>query len=213
MTSGRSRINFGSMKNEDRLPHRNQPGCPTRRESLIEVPDDAHLGPAMRALPETQRRFVVAFLETGGTNATKAAALAGYGSSDASQRVAGHRLSHNPRVAAAIKEEADKRLRTGAILGASVLIEIAQNPTHKDRFKAAVELLNRGGLIVQTEHKVTVVDERSDKEIEDRVVALAGKLGIDPKKLLGAAFSGREADVIEAEYEEVGTSDGLEDLL
>lgn len=182
--------------------------------SNVLVPDESHLGPAMKALPAARRRFVVALLDTGGTNNTRAAGLAGYGGTEAARKVAGHRLAHHPKVQAAIREEANKRLHSGSILGASVLMEIAANPQHKDRYKAAVELLNRGGLIVETQHRVTVTDERSDDEIKARVVLLAEKFGMDPAKLLGASASSvkTEPDVVDAEFEEVGTDAGLEDL-
>lgn len=167
------------------------------------------LGPAMIDLLPKQRAFVVAMLETGGQNNTKAAQIAGYSldNYDAARATA-WRLAHDPKILAAIKEEANRRLHSGAILGASVLLEIANDPTHKDRFKAASELLSRGGLVMATEHKITV-ERRDDKGMIDKITVLAAQLGLDPRKLLGNA-----APAVDAEFEDVtATSDGLEDLL
>jgi hypothetical protein len=101
-------------------------------------------------------------------------------------------------------------VRSGAILGASVLHEIAGDVMHKDRFKAGVELLNRSGLLVETQHRVTVEDNRSSKEIEDAIILLARRNGLDPRTLLG--HSPAKPDAVDAEFEEL-SSEGLEDLL
>lgn len=168
-------------------------------------------GPAMAALPtEGQRRFVRAMCETGGTNHAKAARMAGYTGNDNCIRVTAHRLAHDPLVLAALKEEADKRIRSGALLGASVLIEIAGDTMHRNRFHAAKELLDRAGLQVVTEHKVTVHNSSDEKAMIDRIAGMAAQLGLDPKKLIGG--------YIEAEFTEVAATPmedttGLEDIL
>lgn len=191
-------------------------GLPRKSENppVIKDPPEADLGPAMLALNAGQRRFVVALLETGATDNTAAAGLAGYGGTEGSRRVAAWHLAHNPKVQAAIKEEADRRLRAGALLAASALVEIAGDMRHKDRFKAAVELLNRAGLIVQTEHKVIVEDNRLTQEIEAGIVALANRLNIDPVKLLGQGVPSpqKTAEVVDAEYSEVNEDD-ISDLM
>lgn len=151
------------------------------------ITDTTGLGKAMIALNPQQRAFVFAYVETGGQDATRAALMAGYSmTNDNARRVTAHRLAHDPRVQAAIKEVADARLRQGAILGAEVLIAIAGDPTHKDRMKAAVELLNRSGLLVTpTVNHV----HRSEDDVDrvQRIVNMATQLGLDPRELLGSA--------------------------
>lgn len=167
----------------------------------------------MSACTAQERDFVIALLETGARDATKAAVIAGYGAErHDSAKQAAWRLAHRPRVQAAIREEADKRIRTGTILGASVLMEIAMNSQHKDQYKAAVELLNRGGLIVATKHEVEVTDNRTTQTLLARVHELAARLNLDPRMLLGQAAN---TPVVDAEWEDVdeGSTDGLEDLL
>jgi phage terminase small subunit len=186
------------------------------RVSTVPMPNEADLGDAMLQITEAQRGFVIAFLETGGQEHQRAAWMAGFGNSMEAAAVAASRMMRNPNVLAAIREEADRRLKSGAILGASVLVEIASDTKHKDRFKAGVELLNRSGLIVEQTHRVIHEDHRSDAELERAVVNLAGRLGVDPKMLLGHAAAGAVA-AVDAEFTEVVTvtngDEGLEDLL
>lgn len=182
---------------------------------MIADPPESDLGPAMRALSQSQRRFVLALLETGAQDNTVAAGMAGYGGTEGSRKVAAHRLAHNPKVQAAIKEEADRRLRAGALLAASALVEIAGNSMHKDRFKASVELLNRAGLVVRTEHKVIVEDNRLSDEIEQGIIALAQRIGVDPTRLLGSGSKAAQKAnakqlAIDGEYTEV---DDLSDIM
>jgi len=180
----------------------------TARQSPIELPAVQDLGPAMRELSEPQRRFVLAMVEMGTDNYTAAARVAGYGGTDGATLVAAHRLSHNPAVQAAIREEADRRLRAGAILAASALIEIVADKSHKDRFKAADRLLERAGMLVENINRTIVEDHRTDKEIEQAIILMARRNGLDPQKLLG-----RPLAPIEGEFEEVGSAEGIEDLL
>jgi phage terminase small subunit len=179
--------------------------------ALIETPDPIELGPAMLALTEMQQRFVYALVEYGG-DATKAAAHAGYSKGNGNhQSVAAHRNMHDPRVLLAIREEADKRIRGGALLGASVLIELTKY-ADKDsvRLKAAVELLNRTGLSFVQKHEVVHKDERSDRELEAYITLIARKHGLRPVELLGYD---PEKEAIDADFEDVTGEEGLEDLL
>ncbi len=179
---------------------------------VIAVPPEEVLGPAMRALTEARRAFVTAMLETGAQSASAAAGIAGFGGTEGARRVAAHRMMHDPKVMAAIREEADRRLSSSAILAASALVEIAGDKFHKDRFKASVELLNRAGLLVETRHKITVEDNRSDSEVEQAIILLARKHSLDPRALLGYSPASEKPKVEDAEFEEL-SSEGLEDLL
>lgn len=168
--------------------------------------DDHDYGPAMSALNELQRRFVDAMLITGGQAGrySEAARMAGYTGNPDSLKVTAHRLAHSPKVQAAIREEAERRVHSGAILGASVLIEIAQDSQHKDRFKAATRLLDMAGLIVTTQHKVTVEHTGDDAEKIRSVIAMAKAMGMDPRKLLGnAGVTAEEIAAVDAEFEVV----------
>jgi len=179
--------------------------------ALIETPDPVELGPAMLAITEMQQRFVYALVEHGG-DATKAAAFAGYSKGNGNhQSVAAHRNMHDPKVLLAIREEADKRIRGGALLGASVLIELAKSADSDSvRLKAANELLNRTGLSFVQKHEVVHKDERTDHELEAYISMIARKHGLKPVELLGYD---PDKEAIDADFEEVDGSEGLEDLL
>ena len=174
--------------------------------AVIDRPDPESLGPAMQELAAKQQLFVVALVEYGG-DATKAAAHAGYSANGNLQSVMACRNMSNPKILAAIREEADKRIRGGALLGASVLIELTKSAdTDAVRLKAAVELLNRTGLSFVQKHEVTHKDERSDRELEAYITMVARKHGLQPASLLGY-------DPVDAEFEEMDGTDGIEDLL
>lgn len=183
------------------------------------VTDTRKMGPAMVALEPKQRAFVLAFVDTGGQDATKAARMAGYGGDNPqSVRVTAHRLTHDAKVLEAIREVADSRIRSEALMAMEVIVEIAKDPTHKDRFAAAKEIANRSGLmVVQKSEVVHRTEDEADKI--KRIIALARGLGVDPRQLLGSA-----GVVLDADFEVVsttalpapepeGSTDGLEDLL
>lgn len=161
---------------------------------------DRPFGKAMRALTDKQRLFVIGLLECGG-NQTQAYARAGYKGDDASLRSASCRLAHDPKIRAAVFEEAQARMDASGILATSVLVEIAQDSMHRDRLKAALAILDRIGLHARTEHKITVTKE-DDAEKIMQIRLLAEKLGMDGKKLLGAA-----GHTIDAEFSEVKEED------
>lgn len=173
---------------------------------ILYVPEPSG-GPAFDQLTEMQKRFVCAMLETGGQNDAEAARLAGYSDVGDCAKVRAYKLLRNPLILAAIREESEKRIQAGVGLGASVLVEIARDPLHKDRLKAAESLLNRGGLQIVTKHEITHKDERSTPELEAAVIEMARRLGVDPVKLLGYD----PATVQDAEFTEV--QDDLSDLL
>lgn len=179
----------------------------------------------MTALEPQQRAWVLAYLETGCRSATEAARLAGYapGGAPQSVRMAGHRLKNDEKVLAAIKELAEKRVKSGAYLAMSVLREIAEDPTHKDRFKAAVEMLNRAGMIVVQKQEVEHKHLMDAREVAAGIRQFAKELGLDETKLLGAAgYTDVDFEVVSpisdtpqltAPEEPVMSSAGLEDLL
>jgi len=166
----------------------------------------------MRALgTDRQRRFVIALLELGDMNHTRAAAMAGYaGTTGNAMRVIAHRLFHDDRVQAAIHEEATRRLASGKIMAVSKLLDIANSaPEPKDKLKAIGMILNRVGMHEKTEHHVTTMDlSKTDDAMIERIKSLAAKLGLDQRALLG------EAGVVDAEFTEVESStEGIEDIL
>lgn len=157
---------------------------------LLTITPDARLGPRMQELNVRQRGFVIALLEIGGINFTRAAMAAGYGNgNEESAAVQGNRLAHDDKILAAIHEEAYRRLRSGAVMAVKTLLEIADDTgaKHGDRLKAVEMLLNRSGLHAVTEHNVKVERyDATDETMIKRIKLLAEKQGLDPVKLLGS---------------------------
>ncbi len=144
-------------------------------------------GPALAKLRRRQQLFVYWICELGGNvrKNTEAARRAGYTGGEDTMKATAYRLMNDTDVLAAIKEEAEKRLHSGLLLGTSVLLEIANDSFHKDRLKAALAIMDRAGMHAKSEHTVNVNDARTDKEVIDRIGMLAARLGLDPQKLLG----------------------------
>lgn len=155
----------------------------------------------MSRLTDMQKAFVIAMIEYGGLDYTKAARAAGYKDSGTGAiRVHAHYLAHDERIQEAIKEEGQRRLNAGALMAVRTLLTIVDDPTaeRKDRLKAAEMIMNRTGLHATSEHKVAVVHkDESGAEMVKRIEQLSKNLGLDSKKLLGGM-------VVEAEFEEVG---------
>ena len=152
--------------------------------------DDSDLGPAMRQLTEKQRKFVQIYVEQPMRNGASTAAAAGYstgGKSGVGVRFEAYRLLRTERVLAAIREELDKRFRSDAVIGRSVLMEIALDKEHPQRLKAATALLDRGGFHSMSEQRISVEHHNltGDAMIE-RIKALALELGMDATKLIGS---------------------------
>jgi phage terminase small subunit len=187
------------------------------------------MGPALRAIEAKQRAFVVAFIERGDENATAAARAAGYGSSsptpeqaNGAAKTAAWRLMHDEKILEAIKELASDQFRLVTFKAASVMLEIMNDPSHKDRFRAAERILAQNGMGVAVEvnhnHRVNL----DEKGMIDRIARLAKDQGLDPRKLLGTVG----VDYVDAEFEVISdpnaltgpaepamSSAGLEDLL
>lgn len=182
---------------------------PTIQAKIPPITNEVGLGTAMRNILPQQRAFVLAYVLIGGASGSQAARMAGYGITPASTRVAAYRLTHDEKILAAIREETDKKMKGAVLLGGSVLEEIARDPLHKDRFKAALALMDRGGMALVNETKLTVEVVGREAKIE-KVKELAREFGMDPRKLLGQAG----VDYEDAEFEVVADgSEGLEDLL
>jgi len=162
--------------------------------------DDSDYGPAMAALSERQRSFVMALIEFPGITQAEAARRAGYSDASEGAKVRGHYLAHSPAVLAAMREEAGKRLNSSSLMAANVLLTLLtdEGVEPKDRIKAAGMLLDRSGFgAAQTINVNKTTTDHSGKAIMERIQQLAQKHGLDPMKLLGAPAP------VDAEFSEV----------
>lgn len=141
----------------------------------VELPAEHRMGPALKALNDRQRAFVVALVS--GASQGKAAQAAGYNGTEEVLRVTGHRLAHDEKVQAAIVEETRKKFRFAAVAAADYLVAALTDAGVKDqdKIKAATAILDRGGLHVLTEHRVTLAADESLGDQVSRVVEVLGR--------------------------------------
>lgn len=93
---------------------------PVNLPAIITLPPEASLGPAMRALNEQQRLFVIALYALGNQRSStpKAYKAAGYGTeNEYATAQAAYRLKRDPRVQTAMKEFWDQNVKADLIPG------------------------------------------------------------------------------------------------
>jgi phage terminase small subunit len=182
-------------------------------DTLIDlIPEDAKLSPKMKGLSEKAKRFVIALVELGGRDMNRAAMMAGYEGSPASMNVTASRLAADPRVQAALLEEAKALMASSALSATATMIQIMENPigSARDRLSAAKMVLAFAGMeqaAQVSKVEVSITEDRAEQIAQ--VKAMAAELGLDPRKLLGKA-----GVTIDAEFTEVKAgTEGLEDIL
>jgi len=194
----------------------------TREESWGE------LGPYMKALPNDRFRAFVTFylMERPGRGAqTNAAKRAGFGKPetlDHTYHQIAWRLMQDPRIVAALAEEARKMLRGGAPDAVKALQDMVYDSTHKDHARAVAMVLDRTDPTVSNSH-IAVTHRIVDPVQEELAEYLAAiELGAGPEKLrdlfggnriahleaLAAEDAARKAKVIEAKVIEQEPTNG-----
>lgn len=167
--------------------------------------DEQPWGPAMAALTDLQRKYVLAMAVNPFATPTEWAMSAGYSQHSAGSRKAGHDCKRNPKIEAAVFEVAQSLLYTeGPMLAAAGLLLIARDQKHPKHMRALETLANRVGLHETSEHTVKVEHvDRTGVAMLDRIKALSAKLGIDPATLLGGNVISRGTlpAPIDAEFE------------
>ncbi len=154
-------------------------------------------GPAMLALDERRRKFVL-FRVHHQKNAWQAAKAAGYSdSTEGYLRVQGHRLMRDKSVIAAMREEAERHLDSVAVLAILGLGKLVESKNEKIRSAAIDSVLDRTGYArkVTQDIRVEHTDSRS-------TAAILGEL----RRLMPAA----PLPMIEGKFEEVadGSQEG-----
>lgn len=175
------------------------------RTPIFPTDDLGDYGPAMKALRGRQRAFVISMLETGKNDNSFHARNAGYEGNDQTIWATAYRLAHDPKIQAAIHEEAERRLKGSAIIATSTVVGLLNSADEKIQLRAAEMIFNRVGLHATTEHKVTVEHIEDDKTLLDKARRLAGELGVDISKMIGHSHETPlqiAAPVIEGEFTE-----------
>lgn len=120
---------------------------------------EAELGPKMQSCSAQERRFVWAYLQNGGKDATAAAREAGYkdaGSQSSSIRVRAHALMHRERVIAALDEVGRKAFRGLLVPAVAAMESLIDDPTHPDHARTVHSALSRLGLAERNSVDVNV---------------------------------------------------------
>jgi phage terminase small subunit len=156
----------------------------------------------MRALPSTKwRRFVEFYLlATPGYGAqTEALRRAGFAgkSTPINQARLASRLARDPRMQAAINEEAKRVVRLGGMDAAKALLALIHDPTHKDHVRAIGMIMARSDPEVsihdvKVSHTIVDPDEEALEELR-----AARRLGASRQILLGL-FGPNGLDRLEA---------------
>lgn len=144
------------------------------RDEPISDPDIENLGPAMLALTVARRRFVVGWIGTKGKNAARVARSAGFSAQRA--KVTACELLRDPKILAALKEEADRRLDGIAVLAILGLGDLVTSKNEKVKAAAVDSVLDRTGYGRRSTQDVRVehVDSRSTAELLAAVQAMMG---------------------------------------
>lgn len=131
----------------------------------------------MLALTAQQRRFVVGWLAARGKNAARVARAAGYADSSESAKVSAHRCLQNPKVIAAMKEEAERQFDGIAALAIVALRDQIGNSDPKVRQAAIDSALDRTGFGRKSSQDIRVEhsDTRSTAELLAAVQQLMGR--------------------------------------
>jgi hypothetical protein len=162
---------------------------------------DQDFGPAMRALNERQRGFVMGMIEVPGCSYAAAARRAGYSDTKEGAKVRGHHLAHNPAVQDAIREEAGKRLNAASLTAGGVLLALLTDTKilPKDRIKAAGMLLDRSGFGASQTINVnkTVTRKMDVSAAAQKIAEFRQRFPEQFEKLLGGP------PVLEGEFTEV----------
>jgi hypothetical protein len=149
-------------------------------------------GKAMAALPDRQRQFVQAMLRMGVNPKAAASASLECGF----HKNYGYELMRDDGVLAALREESTKRLVGAALVGVNVMLEIAQNPLHKDQYRAAKELAAINGFTAEQRIVVEHINPETKDQIR-QIRDMAKEMKMDPEELF------RKMGIVDAEFEEV----------
>jgi hypothetical protein len=167
---------------------------PRPKHDGLRVPIDLKgLGPKMRALPNDRwraaavARFMVKPGTVPGGGNTGALRAAGFGNADGtttprSMKATAYHVFHDPRMLEALHELGEQYLKIGVPDAIAAVIQILDDPKHKDRLKAAQIFIDRAHP-VSTLHHVTVEHKIDYTKQALEELAAFRRLGVAREKL------------------------------
>jgi phage terminase small subunit len=163
------------------------------KDEPIKDPPVENLGPCMLALTAQQRRFVMGWIAARGRNASRVARAAGY-QGEVASRVNAHHLIRNPKVIAALREEADRQMDANGVIAVFRLADLLDSSDKKIRQVAIENALDRSGYGRKSTQDIRVehTDNRSTAQILAEIQKLlpASALPMIEGEVLGAAEEG-----------------------
>jgi phage terminase small subunit len=155
--------------------------------------DGVTWGPAMAALNERQKKFVIALFQVrpGHGCQVRAAKAAGYGRPSTTPETwaaIASRLAHDEKIQAGIREWGERYIRANAPRALRALTHLIETPSHRDHARGIAMVLDRVHP-AKTTHRVAVehkhrhrVEITTEKALE-RIRELAARAGLDPLAL------------------------------
>jgi phage terminase small subunit len=162
-------------------------------------------GPAMQALTEKQRLFVLAHAANPLGKGADWARQAGYSDGKGKNcAVIAVTLLRHPGVVEAMFEVSRLAFRAkGPAIAADALLRIAQPDGHKDQARAAIAVMDRAGMGPLQNIHVEHHHSMNEGEMIARIKELAARNGMDSAKLLGT-----NTQTIDGEFVEVTAPNG-----
>lgn len=167
-------------------------------QELAVQDDRSSDGKVMSQLSGQHRSFVLAMVseDLAKGAAMRAAEAAGY------HPLHGYVLMRNDAILAAIREETTKKLQGSVLVAVKALVDIAEDEEHRDRFKAAKEIVAINGYT--PEQKIIVEHITSDsKDLMRQIRVMAAEIGMDPQLLI-AQVGIADGEFVEVEEDDVG---------
>jgi hypothetical protein len=168
--------------------------------------DAIKFGPKMLALNPRQQAFVVIMWERQPISQTQATIEAGYAYDPSkghqgrgSAEVQGTRLMANPLIREAMIEYGHSKMTGDAPAIYHQLLQVAQEPQHKDMVKAGLALFGRAGFHEAIEKNVNVTVTLTDEQKIEKIRRLAQTHGIPVENVL--------PDAVDVEFHDVTDED------
>jgi phage terminase small subunit len=168
--------------------------------TLMEIPEKG-IGPAFDKLSAKRKAFVMHYVGQSRRNAARAYREAGYQpGNDNSARTNACLLLHRDDVQDAIREYCTKALVALAPVATEVAAEMLESPQTDPATRARLVLgvMDRVGMAVKTEHKVTVEHIGNDPSMIAEARKLVEALGLTPEQveaMFGRTTAGKVVDV------------------
>ena len=156
------------------------------------LPSEDEWSPEMRALPHDGLRAAVVAHVWYKKSTHEACRWAGYlDDSPHALEVKAARIFRYEKVQAAVMAESRKLMRSGAVPAVHYAIDLVNNPEAKEenRLKAALALMDRGGLHAIQESHTHTHEHRTTEEKDQRIAELLSILGISPDEVRKALVS------------------------